>query len=69
MKKNNYFSLDFKDDHLILLDQTKLPLKEEYVETDDYERVAGAIERLEVRGAPAIGVTAAYGLALALKNI
>jgi len=62
-------SIDFKDDKLILIDQTKLPLVEEYIETDDYERIAAAIERLEVRGAPAIGVTAAYALALALKNV
>ncbi len=69
MKKNNYFSIDFKDDKLIFLDQTKLPLSENYIETDDYNRIAEAIEKLEVRGAPLIGVCAAYGLALSLKNI
>jgi methylthioribose-1-phosphate isomerase len=69
MKKNNYFSVDFKEDKLVYLDQTKLPLQEEYIETDDYQRIAEAIERLEVRGAPLIGVCAAYALALSLKNI
>ncbi len=69
MKKNNYFSVDFKDDKLVYLDQTKLPLEEIYIETDDYNRIAEAIERLEVRGAPLIGVCAAYALALSLKNI
>ncbi len=69
MKYKNYFSLEFKDDKLIFLDQTKIPLEEVYVETDDLERIAGAIERLEVRGAPLIGVVAAYGLALAMKDI
>ena len=69
MKKNNYFSIDFKDDKLVYLDQTKLPLEENYIETDDYNRIAEAIERLEVRGAPLIGVCAAYALALSLKNI
>lgn len=68
MKKTDYFSLKFDNDKLIFLDQTKLPFKEEYVETDDYDRIALAIERLEVRGAPAIGITAAYALALAVKN-
>ncbi len=67
-KQNNYFSVKFQADKLIFLDQTKLPLEESYVETDDYERIAVAIERLEVRGAPLIGIVAAYGLALALKG-
>ena len=60
--------IEFKDDKLILIDQTKLPLVEEYISTDDYERIAISIERLEVRGAPAIGVTAAYALALSFKD-
>ncbi len=64
---NGFKSIEFKDDKLILIDQTKLPLSEEYIKTDDYNRIAIAIERLEVRGAPAIGVTAAYGIALAFK--
>ncbi len=68
MKNKDYFSIKFQDDKFIFLDQTKLPLEEAYVETDDYERIALAIERLEVRGAPALGITAAYGLALSLKN-
>ncbi len=62
-------SIEFKSDRLILLDQTKLPLEEEYISTDDYERIAVAIERLEVRGAPAIGVVAAYAVALAFKDV
>lgn len=69
MKKNNYFSLDFSDNEFIFIDQTKLPLKEEYVRTTDYERIALAIERLEIRGAPAIGIAAAYGAALSVKDI
>ncbi len=69
MKKNNYFSIDFRDNKLVYLDQTKLPLVENYIETDDYNRIAEAIERLEVRGAPLIGVCAAYAIALSLKNV
>jgi len=69
MKKTDFFTLNFDSDNLIFLDQTKLPLAEEYVSTSEYERIAEAIERLEIRGAPAIGVAAAYALALSLKNI
>jgi len=47
------------------LDQTLLPHQETWVETADYQVVAEAIRRLQVRGAPLIGVAAAYGLALA----
>jgi len=69
MKKNNYFAFEFRDDKFIFLDQTKLPLNELYVETESYDRIAEAIERLEIRGAPAIGIAAAYAIALSLKNI
>ncbi|MCP5061713.1 MAG: S-methyl-5-thioribose-1-phosphate isomerase [Ignavibacteriae bacterium] len=66
---SNFKSIEFKDDKLFLIDQTKLPIEEVYIETDDYEHIAISIERLEVRGAPAIGITAAYALALSIKNI
>jgi len=46
------------------IDQTKLPLEESYVLAADYEQVAVVIETMVVRGAPAIGVSAAYGVAL-----
>ena len=68
MKQTDYFSLKFENEKLIFLDQTKLPLEEVYIETDNYERIAEAIERLEIRGAPLIGIAAAYALALSLKN-
>ncbi|MCL6098908.1 MAG: S-methyl-5-thioribose-1-phosphate isomerase [Bacteroidetes bacterium] len=61
-------AVEFKDGKLFFINQTKLPLAEEIISTDDYERIALAIERLEVRGAPAIGVAAAYGLALSIKK-
>ena len=69
MNPTDYFSVKFENQKLIFLDQTKLPLEEVYVETDDYERIAVAIERLEMRGAPLIGIAAAYALALSLKNV
>ena len=66
---SSFNSIEFKDDKLFLINQTLLPLKEEYIMTDDYERISVAIERLEVRGAPAIGIAAAYAFTLAFKNI
>jgi methylthioribose-1-phosphate isomerase len=69
MKKNSYFSLDFINDKFVFLDQTKLPLREQYIETTDYERIAAAIDRLEIRGAPAIGIAAAYAAALSIRDV
>jgi len=69
MNPVSYFSIKFENNSLVFLDQTKLPLQEVYVETDNYERIAEAIERLEIRGAPLIGIAAAYALALSLKNV
>ena len=68
MKTSNYYSVKFENENLIFLDQTKLPLEETYVKTDSYERIAEAIERLEMRGAPLIGIAAAYAIALSLKK-
>jgi methylthioribose-1-phosphate isomerase len=50
------------------IDQTKLPLEESYVLATTYEQVADVIVTMVVRGAPAIGVSAAYGVALGAKN-
>ncbi|MHC1746318.1 MAG: S-methyl-5-thioribose-1-phosphate isomerase [Negativicutes bacterium] len=62
-------SLRWKDNCLFLLNQVKLPGAVEYIQCKDYRRVAEAIRRLEVRGAPAIGVAAAYGLLLGAAEI
>jgi methylthioribose-1-phosphate isomerase len=51
-----------------MIDQRKLPLEFVVVEFDDYRDVAVAIQEMYVRGAPAIGATAAYGLALAAEQ-
>ena len=51
-----------------LLDQTRLPEEEHYLRLDQVEDLAQAIERLSVRGAPAIGVAAAMGVALGAFN-
>jgi methylthioribose-1-phosphate isomerase len=53
------------DREVELLDQRALPLEERYLRLDRVEQVAEAIETLAVRGAPAIGIAAAYGLVLA----
>src|SRR5690349_8828221 len=54
----------WRDDALELLDQTLLPREERVLRCTTPEEVADAIRRLAVRGAPAIGVAAAYGVAL-----
>ena len=58
-------TIEWKDNKLIMIDQTKLPNELVYVEFTDYNQVANAIKTLVVRGAPAIGVSGAFGLALA----
>ncbi len=58
------------EDHRVrLIDQTRLPLEEEYIETDDYHVICDAIYRLAIRGAPAIGVAGAYACVLAVNKI
>ena len=52
-----------------LIDQTRLPLEEAYIEISDYEELADAISDMRIRGAPAIGVAAAYGVALGAAAI
>ena len=58
-------TVEWKNDSVIMIDQTKLPNVLEYVTYTDYNQVAEAIRTLVVRGAPAIGVSGAFGLALA----
>lgn len=61
-------SLQWDKGDLVLLDQTKLPGTITYIRCHTMEEVAGAIRILAVRGAPAIGVAAAYGMVLALRE-
>ena len=60
--------MKWRDDHLLMLDQRLLPLKEVWIPLRTHEEVAKAIKDMVVRGAPAIGIAAAYGMALAAKN-
>ncbi len=65
----NYSSLrtvEWKNNKVVMIDQTKLPNELVFVEYDDFNQVATAIKTLVVRGAPAIGVSGAFGLALAV---
>ena len=57
--------LRFEDGALLVLDQRALPDRERWIRCTSPEQVADCIRTLAVRGAPAIGVAAAYGMALA----
>ena len=59
-------TVEWKNNSVIMIDQTKLPNTLEYVTYTDYNQVADAIRTLVVRGAPAIGISGAFGLALAV---
>ena len=61
-------TLEWTEDGVRFLDQTRLPLEETYVLAKTYQKVADVITTMVVRGAPAIGVSAAMGIALGLKS-
>jgi methylthioribose-1-phosphate isomerase len=61
-------TLEWTDQGVRFIDQTKLPTEETYVLCKTHEQVADVIRNMVVRGAPAIGVAAAMGIALAVKN-
>lgn len=58
----------FENGELVLIDQTKIPAQIELIRTTEIPRIATAIKHMEVRGAPAIGVTAAFAMALAAEQ-
>ena len=61
--------LIWQDDRLLLLDQTMLPAREEWLAVSDADGVVEAIRAMRVRGAPAIGVAAAYAMAFAARSV
>ena len=61
-------TIEWTDDGVRMIDQTKLPREEVYLTCRDYREVAEAIRSMVIRGAPAIGVAAAMGVALGVKN-
>jgi methylthioribose-1-phosphate isomerase len=61
-------TLEWTESGVRFIDQTKLPVEETYVTCKTYQQVADVIRNMVVRGAPAIGVAAAMGIALGVKN-
>lgn len=62
-------SIEWRGDHVRILDQTYLPNREVYSDIEDVGRIWEAIKKLRVRGAPAIGIAAAYGFYLGIKDL
>ena len=69
MALTEFTPLEWQGDSLRILDQRKLPAEEVWIETWDYRAVVSAIQGMAVRGAPAIGIAGAYGLALAAMEL
>jgi len=61
-------AIEWKANKVRMIDQTKLPEKIEFIETDDYKVVEEAIKNLRIRGAPAIGIAGAFGVVLGLNK-
>ena len=61
-------TIEWTEKGVVLIDQLELPARELYRTCTSYEEVADAIRRMVIRGAPAIGVAAAMGIALGVKN-
>ncbi|MDZ7682289.1 MAG: hypothetical protein U5J63_11410 [Fodinibius sp.] len=62
-------SIEWREDHVRILDQTYLPNREVYSDIRDVGRIWEAIKKLRIRGAPAIGIAAAYGMYLGIKDL
>ncbi len=62
-------AVEWIDGKIRILDQSKLPREQIFADLDNYQDVVLAIKEMRVRGAPAIGVTAAYGIALGASGI
>jgi len=63
-----FMAIEWKENKIILLDQTSLPVAENYIAYDSIDELIVAIQKLVVRGAPALGVTGAYGVVLAMDE-
>jgi len=66
--KLNIIPVKWSDEGVLMLDQRLLPTEETWLTLKTYDEVAAGIKDMVVRGAPAIGVSAAYGIALGAKN-
>lgn len=65
----SFRTIEWTDEAVVMIDQRLLPVKEIYVKCRTYQEVAEAIREMIIRGAPAIGVAAAMGIALGAKGI
>lgn len=61
-------TIEYRDDKLYIIDQTKLPTVNEIIAVETVEECFDAIKKLKVRGAPAIEIAAAYGVVLGTKD-
>lgn len=61
-------SIEWIDGKVKMIDQTKLPTELQFIEAEDHKIVADAIKKLKIRGAPAIGIAAGFGIYLGIKN-
>jgi methylthioribose-1-phosphate isomerase len=61
-------TIEWKDNKVLMIDQRELPARYEILTCSEYQEIIDAIKNLAIRGAPAIGVAAAYGMALAALN-
>src|SRR5258708_5509099 len=61
-------TIEWTDEGVVMIDQRRLPTHELYPVFKSYDEVAKAIEDMVIRGAPAIGVVAAMGIALGMRN-
>jgi methylthioribose-1-phosphate isomerase len=69
VQNNDVYPVVWQENRVLLIDQTRLPQEFNYVEISRYEDMAEAITTMIVRGAPAIGVAAAYGMYLGARDI
>ncbi len=67
--RGDFGTIEWVSGKVRLIDQTRLPWEEVYLELSDYREVARAIKEMRIRGAPAIGIAAAYGVALGAQGI
>ncbi len=67
--ETSYLPIEWLGNRVKILDQTRLPQEEVYLETASYQAIASAIRELKIRGAPAIGVAGAYAVALGALEI
>lgn len=69
MTANSIYPVTWQHDKVWLIDQTRLPMEFQQIEIVNYQQMAEAIKTMIVRGAPAIGVAAAYGMYLGARDI